>query len=229
MPDPTENGEPTEVEESLVEDEEDRLPPDVAARRQAALARLRTFGDPALRTKAKEVTDFDDALADEVVRMGHLMSDALGVGLAATQLGVMHRVLVYRAGPDAPFVAVVNPKLEWASEEEEIAEEGCLSLPGVAVDVERPIHVRVNARDETGELILMEASGLEARVIQHEMDHLDGVLILDRTTREQRKEALRILREGPSEAGGPTHQAGDGASTSDSTGSSAQPARASTG
>jgi peptide deformylase len=192
-----ENGELKDAEESPTEDEEDHLPPDVAARRHAALERLRTFGDPALRTKAAEVASFDDALAEEVARMGQLMSDALGVGLAATQLGVMHRVLVYRAGPDAPFVAVVNPNLEWASDEQEEAEEGCLSLPAVAVDVERPIHVRVNARDEHGEAILLEVSGLEARVIQHEMDHLDGILILDRTTREQRKEALRVLREGP--------------------------------
>jgi peptide deformylase len=197
--DPAENGEPTEPEELENEDAEDHLPPDVAARRQAALARLRVFGDPALRTKANDVTDFDSALAEEVARMGQLMSDALGVGLAATQLGVMHRVLVYRAGPDAPLVAVVNPRLEWASDEQETAEEGCLSLPGVAVDVDRPIHVRVNARDETGEAILLEASGLEARVIQHEMDHLDGILILDRTSKEERKEALRVLREGPSE------------------------------
>ena len=199
MPDPAENGEPTEPEDLENEDAEDHLPPEVAARRQAALARLRVFGDPALRTKAKDVTDFDDALAEEVARMGQLMSDALGVGLAATQLGVMHRVLVYRAGPDAPLVAVVNPRLEWASDEQETAEEGCLSLPGVAVDVDRPIHVRVNARDETGEAILLEASGLEARVLQHEMDHLEGVLILDRTSKEERKEALRVLREGPSE------------------------------
>jgi peptide deformylase len=196
---PTGNGEAREPEEQLTEDAEDRLEPEVAARRQAALARLRVFGDPALRTKAKDVTDFDDALAEEVARMAQLMSDALGVGLAATQLGVMHRVLVYRAGPDAPFVAVVNPQLEWASDEQETAEEGCLSLPGVAVDVDRPIHVRVNARDETGQAILLEASGLEARVIQHEMDHLEGVLILDRTSKEERKEALRVLREGPSE------------------------------
>jgi peptide deformylase len=196
---PTGNGEAREPEEQLTEDAEDRLEPEVAARRQAALARLRVFGDPALRTKAKDVTDFDDALAEEVERMGQLMSDALGVGLAATQLGVMHRVLVYRAGPDAPLVAVVNPRLEWASDEQETAEEGCLSLPGVAVDVDRPIHVRVNARDETGEAILLEASGLEARVLQHEMDHLEGVLILDRTSKEERKEALRVLREGPSE------------------------------
>jgi peptide deformylase len=196
---PTGNGEAREPEEPLTEDAEDRLDPEVAARRQAALARLRVFGDPALRTKAKDVTDFDDALAEEVARMGQLMSDALGVGLAATQLGVMHRVLVYRAGPDAPFVAVVNPQLEWASDDQETAEEGCLSLPGVAVDVDRPIYVRVNARDAAGEAILLEASGLEARVIQHEMDHLEGVLILDRTSREERKEALRVLREGPSE------------------------------
>jgi peptide deformylase len=222
MPEPGDHEESRGVEETLTEDEEDRLEPEVAARRQAALARLRTFGDPALRTKATEVTSFDDALAEEVARMGELMSDALGVGLAATQLGVMHRLLVYRAGPDAPLIAVVNPQLEWASNEQEDAEEGCLSLPGVAVDVERPIHVRVKARDPSGEGILLEASGLEARVIQHEMDHLDGVLILDRTSKEQRKEALRILREGPS-AGGDA----DSNENGEAAGSSEQAAEAS--
>ena len=130
--------------------------------------------------------------------MAALMHDALGVGLAATQLGVMHRLLVYRAGADAPLIAVVNPQLEWSSAELELAEEGCLSLPGVLVDVERPLHVRIGARDERGEPIVIEASGLEARVLQHEIDHLDGVLILDRTVKEQRKEALRALREGGS-------------------------------
>jgi peptide deformylase len=175
------------------------IDPELEQRRRIALARLRTFGDPALRTKAAEVESFDEALAEEVARMTSLMVDALGVGLAATQLGVMHRVLVYRAGPDSPFVAVVNPKLEWGSDELELAEEACLSLPGVAVDVERHVHVRVAAWDESGEDMLLEASGLEARVLQHEMDHLDGVLILDRTSKEQRKEAMRLLREGPSE------------------------------
>ena len=126
--------------------------------------------------------------------MDRLMGDALGLGLAANQVGVLHRLFVYRAGPDAPLVAVVNPRLEWSSQDEETAEEGCLSLPRVTVDVERPVHVRVSACDERGEAITIEASGLEARVIQHEMDHLDGVLILDRTTRDQRKEALRVLR-----------------------------------
>jgi peptide deformylase len=175
------------------------LDPELDYRRRLALARIRTFGDPALRTKAAEVESFDDALAEEVGRMGHLMIDALGVGLAATQLGVMHRVLVYRPSQDAPIVAIVNPKLEWGSEELEEMEEACLSLPGIAVDVERHLHVRISACDEAGEELLVEASGLEARVIQHEMDHLDGVLILDRTNKEQRKEAMRLLREGPSE------------------------------
>jgi peptide deformylase len=175
------------------------IDPELERRRRIALARVRTFGDPALRTKAAEVESFDAGLAEEIGRMGHLMTDALGVGLAATQLGVMHRALVYRASPDSPFVAVVNPKLEWGSDELEEAEEACLSLPGVAVDVERHVHVRVAAQDETGEQQLLEASGLEARVLQHEMDHLDGILILDRTTKEQRKEAMRLLREGPTE------------------------------
>jgi peptide deformylase len=123
------------------------------------------------------------------------MNDAVGVGLAATQLGVLHRLLVYRVQPDAPVNALINPEIEWRGSDEEIAEEGCLSLPAVLVEVERPVHVRVRALDEHGEPIVIEASGLEARVIQHEVDHLDGVLILDRTTREQRKEALRVLRE----------------------------------
>jgi peptide deformylase len=216
------------VEEPQFDDEE-ALEPELEARRSAALAQLRTFGDPALRTKAGDVTSFDEALAQEVARMGRLMSDALGVGLAATQLGVMHRVLVYRAGPDAPMVAVVNPRLEWSSDEQEVAEEGCLSLPYVAVDVDRPIHVRVSARDERGEAILLEASGLEARVIQHELDHLDGILILDRTTREQRKEALRVLREGPSEAAesADTPEAADSPKAADSADSAEEPAEAS--
>src|SRR5919109_1593601 len=205
MADPTETR-PVEENGSRPEDDSGRrrplappgLDPELEQRRRIALARIRTFGDPALRTKAAEVESFDETLGEEVARMGRLMVDALGVGLAATQLGVMHRVLVYRPSPDAPLVAVVNPKLEWGSDELELAEEACLSLPGVAVDVERHLHVRVAAHDETGDDILLEASGLEARVIQHEMDHLDGILILDRTSKEQRKEAMRLLREGPS-------------------------------
>jgi peptide deformylase len=168
----------------------------VAARRAAALASIRRFGDPVLRTRARPVERFDGALLEEISRMGQLMSDALGVGLAATQLGLLHRVLVYRVQHEAPVAALINPEIEWTGKEMETMEEGCLSLPAVLVDVERPVHVRVRALDEHGEAILVEASGLEARVIQHEIDHLDGVLILERTTREQRKEAMRVLREG---------------------------------
>jgi len=177
------------------QEEEEQLDPEVAARRAAALAQLRTFGDPVLRTRARAVDRFDDALRSEIAHMGELMNDALGVGLAATQLGVLNRVLVYRVQQEAPVVALINPELEWSGKESETAEEGCLSLPKVLVEVDRPVHVRVRARDEQGEQIVVEASGLEARVIQHEIDHLDGVLILDRTTRDQRKEAMRALRE----------------------------------
>jgi peptide deformylase len=184
-----------ELEETEAESAEPALDPEVAARRAAALAQIRGFGDPVLRTRARPVEHFDAALRSEIERMGHLMDDALGVGLAATQVGVLHRLLVYRVQQQAPLTALINPEIEWQGKETETMEEGCLSLPSVLVDVDRPIHVRVRALDQSGEPIVVEASGLEARVIQHEMDHLDGVLILDRTARDQRKEAMRKLRE----------------------------------
>jgi peptide deformylase len=165
-------------------------------RRHEALAQMRTFGDPVLKSPASPVTEFDDRLAEEVERMVGLMHDAIGVGLAATQLGIMRRLLVFQAGPDAPATPLINPEIEWRSDDVATAEEGCLSIPGVVVDVERPLHVRVRGLDASGDPLLIEASGLEARVIQHEVDHLDGVLMIDRTTREQRKGALRALREG---------------------------------
>jgi peptide deformylase len=183
--------EPTEV----AEQEHSPLDAETRARRDAALRLVRKHGDPVLRSRALTVERFDEPLREQVRRMGQLMHDSLGIGLAATQVGLMNRVLVYRVESDGAIAALVNPVLDWSGDERETMEEGCLSLPGVLVEVERPIHVRVRAQDEKGEDILIEASGLEARVIQHEMDHLDGVLILDRTTREQRKEAMRTLRE----------------------------------
>jgi peptide deformylase len=196
----TETDPQTELEpqpEAGVEPEppEPELDPETAARRDAALAQIRSFGDPVLRTKARPIERFDDALREEIARMGHLMDDALGVGLAATQVGVVHRLLVYRVMQGGPLAALINPEVEWSGRDTEQMEEGCLSLPGVLVEVDRPLHVRVRALNEFGEPITIEATGLEARVIQHEMDHLDGVLILDRTSRDQRKEAMRILRE----------------------------------
>jgi peptide deformylase len=181
-----------EVEETEPAEE---LDPEVAARRAAALAHVRKFGDPVLRTKSRPVERFDDALRDEVERMGHLMIDSIGVGLAANQVGVLHRLLVYRVHQQSPVAALVNPEVEWTGRELETFEEGCLSLPNVHVEVERPVHIRVRAQNEYGDPVLIEASGLEARVIQHEIDHLDGVLVLDRVSRSQRKEAMRALRE----------------------------------
>jgi peptide deformylase len=182
------------------QEERRELDPETRARRDAALRHVRQYGDPVLRSRALPVEVFDEALGDEVRRMAALMDQALGIGLAATQLGNMHRLLIYRVEPDAPLGVLVNPELEFRSDEVETMEEGCLSLPAVSVEVERPVHVRVRAQDEHGAPVQVEASGLEARVIQHEIDHLDGVLILDRTTRDQRKQAMRAMRE--AQAGG---------------------------
>jgi peptide deformylase len=169
-------------------------------RRDAALAQVVKFGDPVLKSKASSVREFGPSLRAEAERMIGIMRDGMGVGLAATQLGILRRVLVFQAGPDSEPTALVNPAVEWLSGEEAVVEEGCLSLPGVTMDVERPLHARVGGLDIEGEPLTIEASGLEARVLQHEIDHLDGVLILDRASREQRKGALRALREGGSYA-----------------------------
>jgi peptide deformylase len=184
-----------ELEEHEGHDEAEQLDPERVARREAALQLVRRWGDPVLKSRAVPVERFDDELRDEVARMAAIMHDAIGVGLAAPQLGTAHRLFVYRVGSHAPLAVVVNPQIEWHSRDKETFEEGCLSIPGVVVDVERPIHVRVRAQDEWGEPMVIEASGLEARVIQHEADHLDGVLMLDRTSRDQRKDAIRALRE----------------------------------
>jgi peptide deformylase len=201
FPTPTSEDADVEVEREQDAPEPAELDPETRARRDAALRHVRKFGDPVLRATALPVERFDQGLAAEVERMGELMHDALGVGLAATQLGVLHRVLVYKAYLDDPVTALVNPVLEWTSEELESGEEGCLSLPAVHVEVERPARVRVRAQDENGEELEIEAEGLEARVIQHEVDHLDGVLILDRISRDARKEAMRAMREAQSTAG----------------------------
>ncbi len=188
-----------DVEEPIeVHEDEERAPAldaETRARRDRALTVVRKWGDPVLRTRAIPVDRFDGALVEEVRRMGNVMHDALGIGLAATQVGLVHRVLVYRVEPDSPVNVLVNPEIEWRGQEVESMEEGCLSLPGILVEVDRPVHVRVRARDEQGGERLVEASGLEARVIQHEVDHLDGVLILDRASKEARREALRALSE----------------------------------
>jgi peptide deformylase len=191
-------------------EEREALEAELLERREAALAQVIKFGDPVLKSKASPVAGFGPELRAEIERMMAIMRDGMGVGLAATQLGVLRRLLVFQAGPDSEPTALVNPEVEWLSEEGSIAEEGCLSLPRISVDVERPLHIRVRGRDGEGEEIEIQASGLEARVLQHEIDHLDGVLILDRTTRPQRKGALRALREGGSYGPSPEeHEPGE--------------------
>jgi peptide deformylase len=185
--------------EDLLEDEETTAVEEESAeereRREAALAQIRQLGDPVLRTHALEVTNFDSRLREDVDRMRVIMDGAVGIGLAATQIGSLARVLVYRVEAESPTMAVINPRIEWSGEEKATMEEGCLSIPGVRVDVERPLHIRVGSVDEYGEARTIEASGLEARVLAHEIDHLDGVLMLDRVDKAQRREAMRTWRE----------------------------------
>jgi len=169
--------------------------PEVAARRAAALADVRMWGDPVLRTVARPVERFDADLRAQADRMARLMDDALGAGLAANQVGMLARLLVYRSAPDAPLRVLANPEVEWTADEEEPFSEGCLSLPGVWVEVARPVRVRVRAQDEDGRPLTVSAEGREASIVQHEIDHLDGVLVLDRLGVEARRQAVRRLRE----------------------------------
>ncbi len=154
---------------------------------------VKTFGDPVLKTRASRVKEFDEALIRLTEEMLVTMRERDGVGLAANQVGRLRRVLV--AGIEEDEYVLINPVIEARSDETEILPEGCLSIPGIQVDVERPVAVTVSGQDADGEELRFEAEGLLARVFQHEIDHLDGVLILDRTDRESRKAALREWRE----------------------------------
>jgi peptide deformylase len=164
------------------------------ARRRTALAQIRQYPDPVLRMRAREVEVFDEALARQAARMIALMNDASGVGLAANQVGSLLRMFTIELGEDESAHAIVNPRITPLSEELESDEEGCLSLPGVLVPVERSISVRLEGQGVDGSEITLELDGLPARAVQHEVDHLDGVLTFDRTTPEARREALAALR-----------------------------------
>ena len=168
-----------------------KLDPEAEARRQLALTQVRQYPDPVLRMQAREVESFDGDLASLVERMRHLLRDANGIGLAATQVGVLRRVFLFLPDPEQDAVALVNP------DEHVSDDEGCLSLQGVVVPVERDERVTVEASDPEGNEVRFELEGLPARIAQHELDHLDGVLILDRTTPEGRREALAVLRPPP--------------------------------
>jgi peptide deformylase len=173
---------------------EEKLDPEREARRQVALAQIRQYPDPALRMRAHEVEEFEEDLARLVERMTALMRDANGVGLAATQVGVLRRLFVYQAAEEEEPAAVVNPRIEVRGEARETDDEGCLSIQGVHVPVERPTAVLLVGKDVTGGDYRRELDGAGARVAQHELDHLDGVLMLDRTTVAARKAAMAVLR-----------------------------------
>jgi peptide deformylase len=177
---------------------EEKLDPEREARRRLALAQVRQYPDPVLRMRANEVKNFDDDLRRLVGRMKDLMQDANGVGLAGTQVGTLQRVFVFQPeGEDEAPRALVNPVLTATSEVTIGDTEGCLSMQGVTIPVERPVKVTIEGKDENGEDVRLELGERDARVVQHELDHLDGILILDRTTPEARREALGILRPEP--------------------------------
>jgi peptide deformylase len=163
---------------------------------QMAMRLVRQYPDPALRVPANAIAEVDDEVRSLVERMSEVMRRSHGVGLAAPQVGVLRRVFVYRGGADEPVRVLINPEVGERSDETEVDTEGCLSLLGgeVTVPVERHVRVVVVGLDESGARVEVEAEGLEARVIQHEVDHLDGVLIIDRAPKEDRRAALRELR-----------------------------------
>ena len=175
----------------------DALDAEAEARRRVALAQIRQYPDPALRMRANEVEEFDDELARLIEQLEQLLGDANGLGLAATQIGVLRRVFLFQSDPEQPPVAVVNPRLVETSDERVADDEGCLSLQGVVIPVERHERVTIEASDPEGKELRLELEALPARVAQHELDHLDGILILDRTTPEARREALATLRPQP--------------------------------
>jgi peptide deformylase len=171
----------------------EELDPEREARRQLALAQIRQYPDSVLRMEARPVEEFDDDLRRLVTRMQELMKDANGVGLAATQVGVLRRVFVF-APDDERVLALVNPEIPKRGDETDVDDEGCLSIQGVTVPVERPTSVRLEGLDEQGNKVGYDLEGMAARIAQHEFDHLDGKLMIDRTTPAARREAMAALR-----------------------------------
>ena len=171
-------------------DHDDRA--ELQARRRVALSQIRQYGDPVLRMRANEVETFDEELARLTERMTGLMHDAEGVGLAATQVGILRRLFVFHdEGEDR---VIVNPVLTVRGNETEVDEEGCLSLGPIRMPVERAVEVTLDGFDAEGKAVHLELEGMSARVVQHELDHLDGKMIIDRTDPDSRREAMAQLR-----------------------------------
>ena len=187
------------LDEPVEDEAEDEGRPSPEERREwrvAALRLVRQYPDPALRNAATAVAEVDDEVQRLAERMLDVMERAHGVGLAAPQLGILRRILVYRASDEDEPKVLINPELVERSDETEVGTEGCLSLLGgeLQVPVARHLRVRVSGRDASGDAVDLDVEGFEARVIQHEIDHLDGILIFDRAEDQERREALRELR-----------------------------------
>jgi peptide deformylase len=187
------------LDEPVEDEAEDEGRPSPEERREwrvAALRLVRQYPDPALRNAATAVAEVDDEVQRLAERMLDVMERAHGVGLAAPQLGILRRILVYRASDEDEPKVLINPELVERSDETEVGTEGCLSLLGgeLQVPVARHLRVRVSGRDASGDAVDMDVEGFAARVIQHEIDHLDGILIFDRAEDQERREALRELR-----------------------------------
>ena len=187
-----------EAGQIITEDDDEReRDPEQEARRRMALAQIRQYPDSVLRMTTREIAEVDDDVRRLAERMVELMHDAHGIGLAGTQVGTLRRILVFQAGEDAEPQVVVNARITSFSDEKATDDEGCLSLQGVLVPVERPTHVTLEGTDLEGQDVKLELEGMSARVAQHEVDHLEGVLIIDRTDPQSRKEAMKILRPQP--------------------------------
>ena len=187
------------LDEPVEDEAQDEGRPSPEERREwriAALRLVRQYPDPALRNAATAVAEVDDEVQRLAERMLDVMERAHGVGLAAPQLGILRRILVYRASDEDEPKVLINPELVERSDETEVGTEGCLSLLGgeLQVPVARYLRVRVSGRDASGDAVDLDVEGFEARVIQHEIDHLDGILIFDRAENQERREALRELR-----------------------------------
>jgi peptide deformylase len=226
-----------DVADEEQDDERYELTPEEQARREEALKQIVQVGDPVLRTNARPVTEFDQDLMSFAAHMVALMDDAVGVGLAAPQIGHPLRMFVFRVDGDGDARAIVNPVIEPIGDEVETMEEGCLSIVGVHVPVERPVSIRLTAQSVDGKPIDEEIHGFSARIIQHETDHLDGVLILERTTPDARRAALKAIATGvpmapPSRDGaeatapseGAADAAAEGGPTTDTPAAAAEPA-----
>ena len=181
------------MENEAAEVKREQRDPEREARRRVALAQIRQYGDPVLRMRAREVESFDGDLEQLVERMKALMQDANGVGLAANQVGVLQRVLVMHPNEEGP-IALVNPVLARRLGRARDRRRGLPLAPGRHRARRAAVRIAVDALDESGNEIELELEGLPARILQHEVDHLDGVLILERTTDDSRREALAVLR-----------------------------------